>query len=178
MGIYHFLIAFSIVIPFFALMISIPSIISIFKIGRSDYFRNIKLLYRLPKKLNLCYKLDSRISYNINGRIHNRKDKDYYFPIYVNDENVFIVNKSDKGLWYNLRINDAKYDGENWKTDLIEIRTTTCMFTQILNDRFQKKLDNLVESSVMLEDIENLNQLINSEIVSIRRESKLNQIIN
>jgi len=96
----------------------------------------------------------------------------------VNDENVFIVNKSDKGLWYNLRINDAKYDGENWKTDLIEIRTTTCMFTQILNDRFQKKLDNLVESSVMLEDIENLNQLINSEIVSIRRESKLNQIIN
>jgi len=177
MTIYHFLIAFSISIPLLLLILSIPSIISIFKIGRKDYFRNIKLLYSLYKKLNLCYKLDSTISYNINGTKYNRPNNDYYFPVYENDENVFIINKSGEGLWYHIRINDAKYDGENWKTELIEIRTSTCMFTQILNDRFQKRLDTLTNSSIVLGDIDNLNKLINSEIVSIRRESKLNQII-
>lgn len=179
MTIYHFLIAFSIVIPSFIFILSIPSIISVFKLGRKDYFRNIKLLYRLRKRLNLCYKLDSMLSYSINGQIHNRRNDDYYFPVYESDENVFIVNKSGDGLWYNIKINDAKCDNDgNWKTELIEIRTSTCMFTQILNDRFQKRLDIIAKSSVVLEDIEDLNQLINSEIVSIRRESKLNQIIN
>ena len=112
MGIYHFLIAFSIAIPILLLVLSIPSIIAIFRIGRSNYIRNIKLLYKLPKKLNFCYKLDSKLSYNINGQILNRNTNDYYYPIYVSDENVFIINKSGDGLWYNLRINDAKYDAK------------------------------------------------------------------
>jgi len=52
------------------------------------------------------------------------------------------------------------------------------MFTQILNDRFQKKLTRLTDNYVDLENINNLNDLINGEITSIRREGKLNQILN
>ena len=44
-------------------------------------------------------------------------------PIYINDNHVFIVHKMYKGLFYDLRINDAKYDGEDWSTYLIEIKT-------------------------------------------------------
>jgi hypothetical protein len=160
---------------------SIPSLISIFKIGRLDYIRNIKLLYKLRKKINLCYKVSVKKvrHYSINAVSHTQNvvDEEYYFPVYVNDERVFIVNKAGKGIWYRLSINVAKYDGVNWQTDLVEIKTSTCMFTQVLNDRFQKKLDRLIESSTLLDDVDDLNQLINSEIVSIRRDSKLNQII-
>lgn len=183
MGVYHFLIAFSIVIPFFLLMISIPSIISIYRLGRKDYFRNIKLLINLYKKLNLCYELTENKPTNLvypNGtRItKNYETTDYYLPIYIDDNNVFVVHKMYKGLFYDLRINDAKYDGENWKVNLIEIKTSTCLLSQMLIDRFHKKMNKLIKNKIILEDIKNLNQLINSEIVSIRRESKLNKIIN
>ena len=183
MGIYHFLIAFSIVIPFFLLFMSIPSMIAIYRLGRKDYFRNIKLLIGLYKKLSLCYELTenklTNLIYSTGQKVtRNYETTDYYFPIYVNNNHVFIVHKMYKGLFYDLRINDAKYDGKDWETDLIEIKTTTCIFNQLLNDRFQKKMNKLIENKIILEDIKNLNQLINSEIVSIRRESKLNQIVN
>jgi hypothetical protein len=162
---------------------SIPSMISIYRLGRRDYLRNIKLLITLYKKLNLCYELTENKPVNFvypNGtRISNNYETtDYYLPIYIDDNNIFIVHKMYKGILYDLRINDAKYDGKDWKTDLIEIKTSTCLFTQIINDRFQKKMDKLIENKIILEDIKNLNQLINSEIVSIRREGKLNMIVN
>jgi hypothetical protein len=61
---------------------------------------------------------------------------------------------------------------------MVEIKTSNCLFTQILNDRFQKKVDNLMKESVQLDGVENLNQLLNSEITSIKREDKLNTILN
>lgn len=180
---YHWVFGFFIALSFLLVILSIPSIISMFRIGRMDYFRNIKLLFNLKKGINICYKLTTNRTYNYqynNGSIKttNQIDIDYYFPVYVNDKNVFIVNKRGKGLWYNLIINDAKYDGKDWITDIIEIKTSTCMLTQILNDRFQSKLDRLSKNEVVLEDIKDLNELINSEIVSIRRDSKLNLLIN
>ena len=61
---------------------------------------------------------------------------------------------------------------------MVEIKTNTCLFTQILNDRFQKKVDNLMKESVQLDGVENLNELLNSEITSIKREDKLNALLN
>ena len=77
--------------------------------------------------------------------------------------------------------NDGSYydatKSHDWNTKTIEIKTATCMFTQVLNDRFQKRLTKLTKENVKLEDIDNLNELLNSEITSIRREGKLNQIL-
>ncbi len=180
---YHWVIGFSIALSLLSVILSIPSIITIYRIGLKDYVRNIKLLYNLRKRLSLCYQLNTNRTYNyqVNGssvKTTNQIDIDYYFPIYLNDKNVVIVNKRGKGLWYNLIINDASYDGKDWVTNIIEIKTSTCMLTQILNDRFQSKLDKFTKNKILLEDIKDLNELINSEIVSIRRDSKLNLLIN
>jgi len=61
---------------------------------------------------------------------------------------------------------------------MIEIKTSTCLFTQILNDRFQKKVDNIMKESIQINDVENLNQLLVSEITSIKREDRLKAILN
>jgi hypothetical protein len=61
---------------------------------------------------------------------------------------------------------------------MVEIKTSNCLFTQILNDRFQKKVDNLMKESIQIDGIENLDELLNSEITSIKREDKLNNILN
>ena len=148
-----------------------------------DYIRNIKLLINLYKKMDLCYELTenklTNFVYSDGTKItKNYETTDYYFPIYINDNHVFIVHKMYKGLLYDLRINDAKCDGKDWETDLIEIKTSTCLFSQILNDRFQKKMDKLIEYKIILDDIGNLNDLINSEVKSIRRENKLNKLVN
>jgi|AACY02.1.fsa_nt_gi hypothetical protein len=184
----EWLIAFSIVMPFFLLFMSIPSMVSIYRLGIKDYFRNIKLLIGLYKKLGLCYELtENKLTNFVYSTGHkvtkNYETTDYYFPIYINDNHVFIVHKMYKGLkghtgFYDLRINDARFDGKDWETDLMEIKTTTCIFSQLLNDRFQKKMNRLIEDKIILDDIGNLNDLINSEIKSIRRENKLNKLVN
>jgi len=42
----------------------------------------------------------------------------------------------------------------------------------------QKKVDNLMKESVQIEGVENLNELLNSQITSIKREEVLNSILN
>ena len=39
-------------------------------------------------------------------------------------------------------------------------------------------MDKLIEYKIILDDIGNLNDLINSEVKSIRRENKLNKLVN
>lgn len=164
-------------------ILSIPSFISIYKLGFKDYIRNIKLLYTLYKKLNICYWVEQEKTYRLQDQYGNitttkRKDSDYYFPVYVNDSKLFIIHRTGEGgYFWNMTIQDSDYDGSTWNSKTIEIRTITCMFTQILNDRFQKRLTKLTKENIKLEGIDNLNELLNSEITSIRREGKLNQIL-
>lgn len=183
---YHWVIGGLIGLFLLITTLSIPSFIAMYKLGFKDYFRNIKLLYTLYNKMTICYRIKQDRVYNFrlpNGQ-HMKSQKitenDYYYPSYYDDNKVFVVNrKSEKGYFWNIRIHECNYDvnSKDWSTTLIEIKTISCMFTQILNDRFQKKLTNLTDNYVDLENIDNLNDLINGEITSIRREGKLNQIL-
>lgn len=172
------------VILFAGIILSIPSFIAMYKLGFKEYIRNIKLLYTLYKKLNICYWIEQERTYNLqyqDGSVVKTKkiDSDYYFPVYINDSKIFVVHrKGDIGYYWNMTIQDSekKTDGD-WDTKSIDIKTISCMFTQILNDRFQKRLTNLTKENIKLEGIDNLNELLNSEITSIRREGKLNQIL-
>jgi hypothetical protein len=172
-------------IAFFFLLtiLSIPSFIAMYKLGFKNYVRNIKLLYTLYKKLNICYWVEQEKTYRLQDQYGNitttkRKESDYYFPVYVDDSKLFIVHRTGEGgYFWNMTIQDSDYDGNTWNTKTIEIRTIACMFTQTLNDRFQKRLNKLAKKNIKLERIDNLNELLNSEITSIRREGKLNQIL-
>jgi len=186
----HFIIGGLMALSMLVLILSIPSIISIFRVGRKDYVRNIKIMYNLYKKLSTCYSITSPQTYNYvypsgQNKTVTYDETHFYFPVFINDNHIFVISKKEKGVFWGITINDCVYDKDKknikgemgvWGTEVFEIKTSVCIFTQILNDRFQKKLDKLMNASSDLDGLDDLNSFINGEIVSIRRESKLNQL--
>jgi hypothetical protein len=175
--------ALLIVVPLFALLISIPSFISMYKLGFKAYVEQLILLKTMLKKISSGYKITQNQVYNYSGVSYNgpksvtQVETNHFFPIVINKDNLLVLNKKE-GPFNTLHIQYCKHENDNWDNNMVEIKTSNCLFTQILNDRFQKKVDNLMKESVQLDGVENLNQLLNSEITSIKREDKLNALLN
>ena len=175
--------ALLIVVPLFALLISIPSFISMYKLGFKAYVEQLILLKTMLKKISSGYKITQNQVYNYSSVSYNgpksvtQVETNHFFPIVINKDNLLVLNKKE-GPFNTLHIQYCKHENDNWDNNMVEIKTSNCLFTQILNDRFQKKVDNLMKESVQLDGVENLNELLNSEITSIKREDKLNTILN
>jgi hypothetical protein len=175
--------ALLIVVPLFALLISIPSFISMYKLGFKAYVEQLILLKTMLKKISSGYKITQNQVYNYSGVSYNgpksvtQVETNHFFQIVINKDNLLVLNKKE-GPFNTLHIQYCKHENDNWDNNMVEIKTSNCLFTQILNDRFQKKVDNLMKESVQLDGVENLNELLNSEITSIKREDKLNALLN
>jgi len=179
-SIVHWITAFLIVVPLFALLISIPSFVSMYKLGFKAYVEQLVLLKTMLKKISTGYKVTVNQAYSytgVNPKTFTQVETNHFFPIVINKDNLLVLNKKE-GPFNTLHIQYCKHENDNWNNNMVEIKTNNCLFTQILNDRFQKKVDNLMKDSVQLDGVENLNQLLNSEITSIKREDKLNAILN
>jgi hypothetical protein len=181
-SIIHWITAFLIIVPLFALVISIPSFVSMYKLGFKSYVEQLVLLKTMFKKISSGYKITQNQVYNYIGSYNGPKsttqvETNHFFPIVINKDNLLVLNKKE-GPFNTLHIQYYKHVNNEWSNNMVEIKTSNCLFTQILNDRFQKKVDNLMKESVQLDGIENLDELLNSEITSIKREDKLNNILN
>jgi hypothetical protein len=172
--------ALLIVVPLFALLISIPSFISMYKLGFKAYVEQLVLLKTMFKKISTGYKVKVNQAYSytgVNPKTFTQVETNHFFPIVINKDNLLVLSKKE-GTFNTLHIQYCKHENDNWNNNMVEIKTSNCLFTQILNDRFQKKVDNLMKESVQLDGVENLNELLNSEITSIKREDKLNALLN
>lgn len=175
--------AFLIVVPVFTLIISIPSFFSMYKLGFKAYVEQLSLLKTMLKKISTGYKVTVNQVYTYSGSGYvgpttsTKVETNHFFPIVINKDNVLVLNKKE-GPFNTLHIQYCKHIGDRWDNNMVEIKTSSCLFTQILNDRFQKKVDNLMKESIQLDGVENLNELLNSQIKSITRENKLNTILN
>ena len=179
----NWITAFLIVVPLFAFFISIPSFISMYKLGFKTYVEQLVLLKTMLKKISIGYKVTVNQAYNYSGVGYNgpptitKVETNHFFPIVINKDNILVLNKKE-GPFNTLHIQYCKHIDDRWDNNMVEIKTSSCLFTQILNDKFQKKVDNLMKESVQLDGVENLNELLNSQITSIKREDKLNDILN
>jgi hypothetical protein len=179
----NWMIAFAIVIPVFIFFISIPSFISMYKLGFKAYIEQLVLLRTMFKKVSTGYKVKVNQVYTYSGSGYNgsktstRVETNHFFPIVINKDNLLVLNKKE-GTFNTLHIQYCKHINDNWENNVVQIKTSSCLFTQFLNDRFQKKVDNLMKESIQLDAVENLNELLNSQIASIKREYKLNAILN
>lgn len=175
--------ALLIVLPLFGLLFSIPSFVAIYKLGFKAYVEQLALLKTMLKKISTGYKVTYNQVYTYSGSGYsgsnnlNKVETNHFFPIVINKDNILVLNKKE-GPFNTLYIQYCKHENDSWDNNMVEIKTSTCLFTQILNDRFQKKVDNLMKESIQLDDVENLNQLLNSEITSIKREDKLKALLN
>lgn len=178
----NWIMAFLIVVPLFAFFISIPSFSSMYKIGFKYYFKQLSLLRIMLKKLSLSYKITKPQTYTYtygNSQISKSTviETNYFFPIFINKDRLLVISKKE-GKFNTLYIQDCTQKDSEWISNSIEIKTSTCLLTQILNDKLQRKVDNLMKESIQLEDVENLNELLNSEITSIKREDKLKALLD
>jgi hypothetical protein len=156
--------ALLITLSLFGLIISIPSFISMYKLGLKTYRQQLRILKIMIRKVSTGYKIT-----------HNQF---HFFPIVVDKNHLLILTKKE-GPFNVLYIQYCEHKNEHyeWSNDNVEIKTSTCLLTQLLNDRLHKKVDSLMKSSVVIEGVENLNQLLNSKITSIKREEALNSIL-
>ena len=151
------------------IILSIPSFISIYKLGFKSYVQQLTLFKTISKKISTGYKIvgpSKSISYYT-----------HFFPIIINVDNILIISKKERNLFFDSDIQFCKHIDDKWVSNEVKIKANTCLFTHFLNDRIHKKVNNLMRESVQLEDVENLNQLLNSQITSIKREDKLQSIL-
>jgi hypothetical protein len=177
--------AFMIGISFLIGIFGIPTVIIIFKTGRKNYFNQLRLLIKIKRGLNLCYSIDSYQKYNYiypNGqtKIHGFNETTYYYPIFESDTKLTMVQKK-KGPFNKITIvENTKVGGDNtpWSSEDHELKTISCIFLQLLNDRVQKKMDKLSDNPIQYEDVSKLSDFINSELTSIKRETVLKSLLN
>lgn len=173
--------AFLIVVPLFTLLISIPSFISMYKLGFKVYVEQLVLLRKMLKKISTGYKVTINQVYNYNGTGYNgpvsHVETNHFFPMIINKDNLLVINKKE-GPFNSLNIQYFKRIDDKWENNMVDLKTSSCLFTQILNDRFQKKVDNFMRESVQIDNVENLNELLNSQMISIKREDKLKSLLN
>jgi hypothetical protein len=177
------LIALSIVIPIFFLFLSIPSFIQMYKIGIKDYIKHIKYLYLLSNKIDKCYiysqDVNQKFTYNDGtSRSINYKTSTYFFPIYIDHNNIYIIDKNGNNLLYSERFSIKKYSriDKNWEIEDFEIKHTPCLWTMIIKDYFSKRVEKSQKDSVVIESLDKINDIVNSEVTSITRSFKLNNI--
>jgi hypothetical protein len=184
-GLGDWMFAFMIGISFLIGIFGIPTVIIIFKTGRKNYFNQLRLLIKIKSGLNLCYSIDSYQKYNYiypNGqtKVHGFNETTYYYPIFESDTKLTMVQKK-KGPFNKITIvENTKVGGDNtpWSSEDHELKTISCIFLQLLNDRVQKKMDKLSDNPIQYEDVSKLSDFINSELTSIKRETVLKSLLN
>jgi hypothetical protein len=186
-GLGDWMFAFMMGISFLIGIFGIPTVIIIFKTGRKNYFNQLRLLIKIKRGLNLCYSIDSYQKYNYiypNGqtKVHGFNETNYYYPIFESDTKLTMVQKR-KGPFNKIHIvENTKVGGDDtpwsWNSDTHELKTISCIFLQLLNDRVQKKMCKLSDNPIQYEDISKLSDFINSELTSIKRETVLKSLLN
>jgi len=98
-SIVHWITAFLIVVPLFALLISIPSFVSMYKLGFKAYVEQLVLLKTMLKKISTGYKITQNQVYNYSGVSYNgpksvtQVETNHFFPIVINKDNRLVLNK-------------------------------------------------------------------------------------
>lgn len=174
-----YLIAFCLVLISVLVITSIPSIINIFKLGYKEYFERFKLLLSLYNKLNVSFfiKQNKKYSYcynNSTAKIVNRIEHEYYFPIYKSYTNLILVRRGE----YRIHIQECIEINNKWESKGREIEFELCIFGKMLHDLFQKKVEKLSKNAIEISNMDELENYLNSELISIKRETKLKNLLN
>jgi hypothetical protein len=179
--IFEIVIAFLIVIPIFFILLTTPSFVYMIKIGRKEYFKNWKTIFQIKKGLENCLLVEEYQQYVYNYPNGSKKTygqiiKKYYYPIYKENGDIYIIQKESgpfTSIWviFNTKV------GNTWVEDTHELKTSSCPYQQIFIDYIKKKLTKLEEKSKICKDTNELEELIYSDLILRQRESKLEKIL-
>ena len=153
------------------IFLSIPSFISLYKMGYKNYIYNIKFLYHNYKNIKKCYRVMG--SYNMINK--NYRFYTYYYPI-INADLVYVIDCHE--TFRNLNISKYSNHDGNWRFREFNDFSLNCMITLFLYNRFLKKLELFSSYHIDIDNLNELDRIINSDIKAFERENKLKFILN
>lgn len=154
--------------------------INIFILGYKEYFKRFKLLLTLYRKLNVSFvvKEVKYYSYQYNNgappKQISRIESGYYFPIYLSYTNLILVRKGE----YMFYIQECIEVNDKWESNMPEFKLKSCIFGTMLYDLIDRKIEKLSKNAIEISNIDELNTYLNSELTSIKRETKLKNLLN
>ena len=182
------IIAFLIVISVLILILSISTILDIFKYGFKEYIVRFKILLYLYGKLDISILIDEvkTYTYHYNYVTPNvyptcksasKNVINYYFPVFKTNKNLILVNKKEFSLViYN--VNDISDELYEYGKNILTIQRPYCIWSNILYLLFYKKMDKLSKNSINIKNIDELNTYIANKFISLKRESALKLILS
>ena len=165
---------------FIFLVISIPSIFLLFKMGSKKYFKGISFLYKEYGNIGNIYRINKKLHYiNQYGNSFTCNDISYYYTIISENKAKVIDFKTyDDSSIYSFTVCEFTKNESSWNTNEYRINHNSCIFTSLLFLRFTKKINKIKKYAIDLESIEKLNDIINSDIKELTREIKINKILS
>lgn len=178
-SIYDWTFAFLIVISFLMGILLVPSLISMKKLGFKNYIKQVRFLLSSTRKISDCYHIKRNITYNLghNGRKIVDDGVSFFYPIFKDMNSLYIIH-SKSGFFGRLDVSEHRYGANRWTNEYFEISTSTCLIRQMLIDRLKKKLTLNSQKSIPISSDEELNEVLNKEATSFRREHILEDILN
>ena len=179
--IFEIVLAFSIAIPVLFIILTTPSFVYMIKVGKKEYFKNWKTIFQIKKGLEDCLLVEEYQQYVYNypngtKKTYGQTIKKYYYPIYKENGDIYIIQKNS-GPFTSIWVIFNKKVGVTWVEDSHELKTSSCLYQQIYMDYIKKKLTKLEDNSKSCKDINELEEVIYSELISKQRESKLEKIL-
>jgi hypothetical protein len=159
------------------LVISIPSIFLLFKMGYKEYFKRINFLYYGYKNIKNCYSINKKTNYIDQFSKTWTKNDIYYYTTIISDNKINVIEFNE--YIYNFDVTQYLKNKEGgWTPSEYRVNHNSCIFTSILFMLFLKKIDKLKNNSTLVNNMEELNNIINSDIKKITRENKLRKILS
>jgi hypothetical protein len=179
--IFLILLTISIALPFLFIILSTPSFVYMIKVGKKEYFKNWKIIFQIRKGLENCLLIEEPIQYkysypNNQTKTYTQIVEKYYYPIYKENGDIYIIQKSS-GPFTSIWVIFNKKLGVTWVEDSQELKTSGCIYQQLFIDVIKNKLNKLEDKSKSCKDINELEEIIYSELISKQRESKLEKIL-
>jgi hypothetical protein len=179
--IFEILLAFSIALPVIFIILSTPSFVYMMKIGKKEYSKNWKTIFKIKKGLEDCLLVEEYQQYVYNypdgsKKTYGQTIKKYYYPIYKENGDIYIIQKNS-GPFASIWVIFNKKVGVTWIEDSHELKTSGCVYQQFFIDYIKKKLTKLEDHSKLCKDNNELEGVIYSDLISKQRESKLEKIL-
>jgi hypothetical protein len=179
--IFEIVLAFSIAIPILFIILTTPSFVYMIKVGKKEYSKNWKTIFQINKGLEDCLLVEEYQQYvykypNGSKKTYGQTIKKYYYPIYKENGDIYIIQKNSApftSIWviFNKKV------GVTWVEDSQELKTSGCVYQQLFIDIIKKKLTKLEDYSKLCNDTNELEGVIYSDLISKQRESKLEKIL-
>ncbi len=150
------------------------SLAAIFIIGPSNYFTQVRHLFK--------FKVDHAFYSKIviaTGTGYKISETYYYSVNIISDENVLIVRTIDPTFILFCELMTLDRPNDKWNSYQFSIETNLpCMIIQFLKLRAVRKINKSKLDSREVTSTDDLSNIINSDIIQLSRDRKLNNLLN